>query len=177
MMPPRWKAGLLHAGTNYGKLLSSTQVLNELRLYPVDVPRPVRIDRIASIVSVAAASATLRWAIYADDGAGLPGRLLLDTGAVGDASATGLKPVDINLALGSRRYWVGLVNQGAACSMRSSSSITQHVGVLESDAASIYSNDNGPACVFQSGVTGACPATFTSGGPRNQAPVVLLRAA
>lgn len=86
---------------------------NSLRLSPFFVPRAVTLTRLGmEIVAVGDAGSTVRLGIYADDGTGQPGALLLDAGTIpGDAVA--MVEIVINLALPAGQYWVGNVVQGA----------------------------------------------------------------
>lgn len=177
--PAAWKAGSFYTPLPTGTIANSSALtLNELRLTPIDVPRATRVDQLAVEVGTAAASGTVRLAIYADTGSSEPGSLLLDTGAVIDASTTGLKTVTVSLALAARRYWVGMVNQGAAVSLRAATSASRPgIGVASGNITTAYSNGNGASCLYQASVSGACPATFVPAGTRSQMPLVHLRAA
>ena len=179
MRPPRWKAGSYYTPLPTGTIANSSALtLNELRLTPLDVPRATRVDQLAVEVGTAAASATVRLAVYADTGLGEPGVLVLDTGAVIDASTTGLKTVTVSLALAARRYHVGMVNQGSAVSLRAATSVSRPgIGATNAGLTTTYSNGNGASCVYQSSVSGACPSTFTVAGTRSQMPLIYLRAA
>ena len=175
---PRWKPGSLYTSTPTGTLISDAQILNELRVSPIDVPRATRIDQLACEVSVAAASATIRLCVYADTGNSEPGALVLATGTI-DASTTGLKTVTVSLGLAARRYWIGYVNQGAAVSMRSASAVTREaVGVTNANYATFtpFSNGNGASAFYQGSVTGAPFSTFTIEGVRVKAGLVFARA-
>lgn len=173
---PKWAVGIYYtqSGTGYS---ASSPTLNYLRVFPIDIPRAMRFDRIASLVAVLGASATIRWGIYKDNGASYPATLILDSGAVGDASTTGLKEATIDTVLGSGRYWLAVVIQGADCQLRSHYKGTlPGMGSVAASVVSNYATDGGVVGFFTTGVTGALPATFPAGASTtNQVPVVFLR--
>lgn len=91
---------------------SNTLGNGTLRVTPFVVPRRVSLTKIGlEVTSGGDAASTLRIGIYADDGAGYPGALVLDAGTVaGDAIA--VAEITIALALEPGLYWTGAVVQG-----------------------------------------------------------------
>jgi len=130
--------------------------LNELRACPLPVGKAVTLDRIGLEVTTAVATAVVRLGIYADDGNGYPGALVLDAGTI-DASTTGFKEIVINQALAAGLYWLVGVAQTAAPTVRATSGAVPGLSVATSQStlAGAYT---------QAGVTGALPANFTAGG-------------
>ena len=134
------------------------------------------IDRIGSEVTAAVAATTLRWAIYGDS-SGFPGALVLDTGAVGDASTTGFKEATVNQVLQPGRYWLGCIPQGGNPTMRSSSGSIglPGVGLTSTEIVSLLSAGVG---FFVDNITDAAPATFnTAANATAVAPLVWVRKA
>lgn len=156
--PPQWISGRYYTAPGLPSTLSSP-TLNRLRVFPFDIPRPCVVDRISSLVTTAVAASTLRWVVYEDNGLGYPGALLLDTGAVGDASTTGVKEATINLTLGARRYHVGAVAQGGNPTVTMFESAHSPIGIKAGD----LTTTNYSSCAYGiSGVTGAAPNPFTA---------------
>lgn len=170
----RLKSGRYYTIPNLGASLAApTQ--SRLRIAPITIPHAVTADRIASDVTTAAASSTLRWVVYSDDG-GYPGTNLLDTGASGDSTTTGVKEATISLDLSAGRYWLGVVAQGGNPTLRSHST-TSAEGVGLAAVADITSVGT-PVGFFLDSITGAAPATFTAGASAAAAvPQVWLRVA
>lgn len=115
---PPLPTGLTNAwfyAANMGAGLNSTGLANEvLRVIPVKLSYPVTIDGLSIYVQVAGeATSVFRFGIYADDGSGFPGALILDAGTVATAT-TGNKILAIAaLALQPGLYWFGGVIQAA----------------------------------------------------------------
>lgn len=170
---PLWTPGNYYIPPGMATTAASP-TLNRLRLVPHDIPRPMRFDRLSSEVTTLGAGATLRWVAYADNGRSYPGALVLDTGAIGDASSIGSKEATVDLTLGARRYWLGCLVQGFDASLRMfGSSSARGVG------APLANIGGGIALgYFTSGVTGAAPLVFpTVAASTSQAPIVWLRKA
>jgi len=152
---------------------TASPTLNRLRLVPFDNDRASKFDRIASEVTGLGAGATLRWVVYSDNGRGYPGALVLDTGAVGDASTTGVKEATVSLTLAARRYWVGCIVQGTDSTLRVHSGATAEA--LGSPLSSL-GGTTGALGHFSSNITGAAPGAFPADAPAtSQAPMVWLR--
>jgi hypothetical protein len=86
---------------------------NTMRVSAWIVPNPVRITSIGVSVSIVGeAGSKVRLGIYADDGTGYPGALVLDAGQIAGDSAT-VQEIAINQQLVSGLYWVGAAVQSA----------------------------------------------------------------
>jgi hypothetical protein len=138
-------------------------VQSRLRVSPFHIPESSTWDRIGSHCTVAAASSTLRWVVYADS-SGYPGSLLLDTGAVGDTSTTaGFKEATISLTLPAGRYWRGAVAQGGTPTVHSQpAQVMRGVGLSQSE---IVNNGGSAVGYFLDAITGAAPTPFTAAAP------------
>ncbi|OZF24606.1 hypothetical protein CH296_28255 [Rhodococcus sp. 14-2496-1d] len=176
-LPPvrRLRSGKYYgdSGVAFG---TATPTADRLRVTPWIVPESGVYDRIASEVTAAVAATTLRWGLYRDGG-GYPGALILDSGAVGDASTVGVKEATIAATLtAGERIWKGVAPQGGNPTMRTlSGSISlPDVGV---DLADI-STFSGVAVGYFTSAAGALPSPFTAGASvQNTAPAIWLRKA
>jgi hypothetical protein len=152
-----------------------------LRLSPWVVERSLNIDRIgAEITAVGDAGSKLRIGIYADNGACLPGALLLDAGTIaGDSATVQDIALGTTLALPSGLYWVGGAVQVVTTTqptVRVQSNWTPPVPLPGGTSAPGSGATH--VCVFQNtGVTGALPALFTYAGTTSPAPRIHVRAA
>jgi len=137
-----------------------------LACIPFWVRKRSRWNRVGAMVYTAAAGAFVRPGIYADNGNGMPGALIVDGGQV-DASTTGSKEAVIDQWLDPGLYWIAIATQGAALQYYCAYDAyiqTRQTGV-------ITWNDPGTATfayaagVYHTpeGVTGALPSTFTPG--------------
>lgn len=142
-----------------------------LLLHPFPIPRAVTATRIGvDITSGGSAGSVVRSGIYADDGTGKPGALILDAGTV-VGTGTGLILATISQVLSPPFVWVGAVNQGAPAS-------TATLGYFNIGA---LPGPFGGGGYFQAwsttGVTGALPASGSAFVRDNTPIVVSLRAA
>lgn len=155
----------------------TNQIPNQaLRLAPFDVPRSLTLSGLAVEVSTAGeASSTFRFGIYADDGTGYPGLLVLDAGTVA-ADTTGVKTLTISQALTPGRYWVGGVTQGAAttpATLRTPANAMVSIGSSTTPATT-----SSLMAYNQTGVSGALPSPFTTSvSGAGQAPRIYVQIA
>lgn len=150
-------------------------VLNELLATRLTVYEAKSFDRVGIEVTTLGASSVVRTGIYQDDGDGYPGALLVDWGAspgTFDASTTGQKTITIAQALPAGIYWLAMVAQVAACSVRTKANSTPDwMGFADASNSDRRS-------YAQSGVSGALPANFTTSVTMSAtAPKMYLRAA
>lgn len=83
------------------------------------VDRACTVQSLSVFVTTAVASSTIRLGIYADDGAGRPGSLLLDAGTV-DSATTGFKELVMSQVLTAGLHWFGVAQQGGATAVSTS---------------------------------------------------------
>lgn len=143
-----------------GLISTDTFPAGNLYLTPWLLEQATTIDRIGVDISTAAAAGTLvRPALYADNGTGYPGSLVVDPGTLA-ADAVAVVSATISQALAPALYWVGFVGQGAAVTARSAYGYEPVVPIAFGTATP----DPGatPLAYFQAGVTGALPATFST---------------
>lgn len=169
---PRYRSGFYY-GPQTGRTVNGNGADN-LTAVPFWVGESWTFDRIACAVTTAAAGSTVRLGIYADNGQGLPGALVLDAGTVsGEAVAAVEATISQSLAPGW--YWLAAVNQGGNPALRGCSSFaTMPVG----SATAAESTQSQPVTGhLMGGVTGALPATFTRSASALAPALVVLRAA
>ena len=113
----------------------------------------VTLDRIAMEVTTGGAGSTHRLGIYADDGTGRPGVLIVDAGTV-STTATGVKEATISQVLAAGLHWLATVQQGGT---------PPAVRTVDFSGAFETSNvaQTSPGLFIEAGVSGALPATAT----------------
>lgn len=145
---------------------TATQLLtlDRLLLQPWYLPENVTIDRLgAEVTSAGSAGSVVRLGIYADNGAGLPGSLVLDAGTIdGTSNTVQTITLDPTTSLTRGLYWWGCAAQVAACTIRAHSGL--YAGVPITFGTSAPTADLKNVSVYQSSVSGALPATFTKSG-------------
>lgn len=134
-----------------------------LRVTPFIVPRHTTLTQIGGeVTAVGDAGCTLRLGVYADDGKGFPGNLVLDAGTIpGDAVA--VAQVAISKLLPPGVYWVGEVVQGVTTTQPTVRSLTQALyaaGVPLTNGSTPIANAPINIGYAKTGVTGALPATW-----------------
>jgi len=140
-----------------GATATAAMTLNVIYASPFAVVKTITLDRIAINVTTAAAGATARLGIYADDGTTYPGSLVLDAGTV-DVSTTGMKTITISQELTPGLYWL-CVWSGGGPTIR---------GVAGGGAYPILSLDSTLAAAvynrYEATLTyGSYPSTFPAG--------------
>lgn len=160
--------GSLQSGMYYftsspsGGSTSSTLGNGLLRLTPFLVPNACRISRIGGDVSAAGeAGSKLRLGIYADDGTGYPGQLVLDAGPIAGDSAT-VQEITVNQALAAGVYWIGGVVQSATTSQPTVRIQSGWHSPIPMRSPSLPTASAGVSGFSQASVTGALPPVFTS---------------
>jgi hypothetical protein len=150
----RFLAGLAANGT----LSTGAPSANNLRALPFATGKVITLDRIGINVTTLSAG-NVRLGIYADDGNGYPGSLVLDAGAQ-STGTTGVKELTISQALAANTlYWLAILGD-AAPTIRTIP-IAQCLPFLGLDSA--YGTALGVGWVAAL-TYGALPATFTAGG-------------
>ncbi len=142
---------------------------------PFWVSNGASFDRIGAEVTVAgAASTVIRLGIYADNGKGTPGALLLDAGTIaGDAVAAAEITISQNIPPGL--WWLFGVAIGGTPTVRAiSGNIMGGAGV---STLAVATGATPRAGYTMSGVTSTLPSTFTSVGQTGAPMLVVMRAA
>lgn len=128
------------AGTAFG----TTQFTEaQLRVTPLYLPLGGTVAALGlEITTPGSAGSVYRVGVYGDSG-GVPGTLLLDTGAIDTTQAAGFYSVTVNQVLDPGLYWVGAAPQGGAAT----------VATIRSISAINYTLPYGPSA--QSGSSGS----------------------
>lgn len=145
-----------------------TKAVNSLELAPFEAGVTQWIAGVA--INVITAGNAYRIGVYADDGTGRPGALVIDLGQV-SVSSTGVKMIAQGFTLPRGLWWIG----GAAQSS-SSVGLTCYNGaalrpVTWSDFATLAGGSNG---YTMGGVSGVLPTVFAPSGVTSSAPLVGL---
>jgi hypothetical protein len=152
----------LDASSNFAAPAQST-----LLCTPMMVTAAETWDRVGLRCSAVVAGSTVRLGVYNDNGNGQPGTLLAEWGTIDTATATGDLTLTISQALNPGLYWLAGVSQGGAPSVRCVNATPNDLHYFIGSTPFNF----GQAFAFQqASVTGALPATFTSGGITGSAP-------
>lgn len=152
----RFATGLYYGQDNSGGNSTRVPVLNELDVFPFPVGQRTTFDQIACACTILQATAVYRLGIYASDGHGKPGNLIVDAGTV-DCSTVGAKTININQTLNPGMYWLAGCMQVAAgvAELRAyAAGWTMYIGL---DDPSRNTAGTGYAAA---GVAGALPSPF-----------------
>lgn len=148
-------------GQSYSVTTHATN-LSQLRVHPWFVPHSISITKIgAEITTAGSTGAVVRLGIYADNGAGYPGALVLDAGTIDGTSQT-VQDITLGAAqpLSRGLYWVGFAAQTATSTIRAFAAPTHPMPIAF--GASAPTAGQIPATYVQTSVTGSLPANFSS---------------
>lgn len=134
-----------------------------------EVGSATTFDRIGLEITAGVASAVVRLGIRYDSGAGLPGALLLDAGTI-TATGAAYGEITISQTLTPGRWWLTAAGQVAG-------NVTNRARTLDPFLPQSGTATRNSSSVYQLGVTGALPATFTLAGDSSNGPKIMLRAA
>lgn len=153
------------AGLSSGVVIALGTGSTAMRSTAFLIDRACTLSSLSIFVTTAVASSTVRLGIYADDGAGRPGSLVLDAGTVA-TDTTGFKELAITQALTAGLYWFGVAQQGGASPISTQAVASGSNGLW--NVKSTSSGDAGNMLTFgytgykMSGtVAGALPSTWT----------------
>lgn len=179
VVPPRPTSVPLHGYLASGRyyLTCSPQAVGTsaglgtgtMRLYPWYVPNPVTITVIGVEITTAGdAGSTVRLGLYADNGTGLPGQLILDSianavsGAV-DGATVAVQSVTVAKTLPAGLYWVAAVVQNVTTTSPTVRTANGPITPYTYGSTAVPGAGVGWIGYTQSGVTAALPATCTVG--------------
>lgn len=173
---PRYKTGILQTAQG-GIPSSSNLTLIDTQEYCIPFPVPSSqtfIEMNCNVVTVGSVGGTvLRYGVRLDDGTGGPGTLLFDAGTVAadTGAGVGAKPKTIAQTLPPGWVWLTITAQG------SNVVISGMTGWLigSSGSTSIAAAIQARSTYYQTGVTGALPSTFTSGGQSAINPAIFIK--
>lgn len=142
-----------------------------LYAYPVYIPNAVEVETLNISCTTGQTGGACRMGIYADNGAGYPGDLVYDSGAVAGLTSTTVvthtptTPVELNAGL----YWIATIFT-ASGTFPSVAGITANYSaatnaLLGSDTAAHALAASGQAAtgISVAGTYGTLPSTFTAG--------------
>lgn len=155
---------------------TATPSTGEVYAVPIIIAKAITFVRIAVEVTAAATAGGLaRLGIYADDGNGMPGALVLDAGTVATDGATGAKEITISQALGPGVYWLVVNPTVASATFRGSNNA--YMLMLPVNTGASYAPNTNTNCWKRISVTGGLPNPF-GGSPTvaANAPLVGLKA-
>lgn len=136
-----------------------------LRVMMFNVPNNCTLSRIgAEVVTIGDVGSKFRLGIYADDGTGRPGALLVDAGVIAGDSAT-VQELVINLPLGAGNYWIGGAVQVVTTTQPTMRTITQGGNAyVEASVGAAPPSNWGNIGFAMTGVAGALPNPFVFTG-------------
>lgn len=134
-----------------------------LRVSPFCVPNQVTVSRIGAEVTVAGDSGSkVRLGIYADDGTGRPGNLVVDAGQIAGDSAT-VQGITLGtpVTIGPGIYWAAWAVQSVT-SVSPTLRTNQDIGMNMEAGTSDPTTGLNVFGFLQNSVTGALPSTWGS---------------
>lgn len=161
-----------------GVVPSNTLGVGTLRVVPWVVPKPLSISRIgAEIATVGEAGSKLRLGVYNDNGSGLPGTLLFDSGQINGDSAT-VQEITATRVIPAGLYWVGGVVQSVTTTqptVRIASVVSWTPPVPIWLGPTIPTSNSVVLGVSMTGVTAALPTPFVASASTAFAPRVFVK--
>lgn len=164
------------AGRFYGAPLGTTleavlTVTATLYAYPIYIPNATTLKTFNIGVTTGQTGGAAHYGIYADNGAGYPGALVVETGAVAGLTSTTVVTSTLATAqaLNAGWYWVASIFTATSTFASVTGIKTLYTGVvanqLGSDTAAHYLAVSGqaPSGISVAGTYGALPLTFTTG--------------
>jgi hypothetical protein len=134
-----------------------------LRLTPWIVNQSMTVSRLAAeITAVGDVGSKLRLCIYADNGYGYPGALVLDAGQIAGDSAT-TQELTTSAALTPGVYWIGGVVQSVTTTQPTVRTITNWAPPIPIGVSSLPAANITATGYSITGITGALPTTYPAG--------------
>lgn len=158
---------------------SATLGVGNLRVVPWVVRRPVTLATIGAQITVAGeAGSKVRLVLYADDGTGRPGALVIDAGQL-DGTVVGAAELAASVVLAPGVYWLGAVVQSVTTTQPTLVTVTNWVPPIPVPLGTSLGVMAGLAAVGsqQTGITGAAPATFAVAGGSGSAARLFVKVA
>lgn len=163
-------------GRFYGLPLGTTPVAiltvtATLYAYPIYIAASTTVSTLNISCTTGQTGGACHMGIYADNGAGYPGALVYDSGAVANLTSTAvITKTGVNTTLDAGWYWIATIFT-ASGTFPSVAGITANYSVatnaqLGSDTAAHALATSGQAAtgISVAGTYGALPTTFTAGG-------------
>jgi hypothetical protein len=157
---PPLRTGLYYRTVPTTSLTTSATLGNgNLRCTPFWVPSSLTLSKIgAEVTSAGDAGSKLRLGIYADDGTGYPGALVVDAGTIAGDSAT-VQEITISQALTPGLYWIACAVQVVVTTQPTVRVLSANT--IQTGATAIPTAGQLWMGYLQASVTGALPGTFT----------------
>lgn len=150
---------------------NTAATLNRCLYVPFRVMDDRTWESIGCDVATGIALGAFRVGVYADDGNGWPGAALYRSGALVATGTAFVEDTGISLATPPGLYWLAVVAQGAAATFVTASTWSERVSIIGAPGGTTVSG-----CVYQTGVSGALPATALPTASTPAAPVVFILA-
>jgi hypothetical protein len=164
--PPQTASTYFYTVSPNGSSTLNSLGVGTMRVAPWLVQRPVSIARLgAEITSAGEAGSKLRIVLYADNGSGYPGALVVDAGQIAGDSAT-VQELTVSAAPTFGLYWVGGIVQSVTTTqptVRICSSWTPAVAVGAGTTLGTITAGGAVICLSTTGITAAAPSTFPAG--------------
>ena len=166
VVPGNYASGYYYLFNSAASSSTSNGLGNQnLRLSPAVITSTVAISRLwVEHTAAGEATAVFRIGIYADDGTGWPGNLIVDAGTVSMSGAAAVQEVTVDVTLTPGVYWIGGVLQGAATTQPTIRTING--GQMESHnipCGTTLPTANTLRCsVVKGSVSAALPTSFSS---------------
>lgn len=157
---------------------SATMGVATLRAVPFWVPNRVTLSRLgAEITSAGDAGSKLRLGIYADDGTGRPGALVIDAGQINGDSAT-VQELTISQVLRPGVYFACSVVQSVTTTQPTVRTVSPQGLLPNTDAGTSIPGAAATAVGFsQSSVTAALPSVWTGTATSGSVPRIFGKVA
>lgn len=173
---PGWAAGDYHGNdTDIAAAGFAVSALASNFIYTVWCPvaEPTPIDRIGAEVTTGSSGKSFRCAVFQRGARGLPGALLLDSGAL-SATSTGFVETTVGVILPAPGVWLAIQAEDATMQFRVVAG-GNRIAVVGKAAGGGTSNYGCRTVAFN---WGAFPAAFPDGSvPNTNAPIINVRAA
>jgi hypothetical protein len=152
VVPSLIPTGMYTSYPEGGYTTAAFGAINTLHLTKVWLPPGTITEISGEVTTVAAAGGTIRLGVYYHNPAtGLPGNLLVESGALNSVTSTGLKAATVSGVVPKAGwYWIGGVAQGQVCTMRMSSGANSNLPKFSSGQSAI-------AALSVTGISGALP--------------------
>jgi hypothetical protein len=159
---PAWVSGRYYHPSNASGLATAIGVVNTLRCNPITIPNALTLTRLAAeITTTGEAGSKLRLGIYADDGTGRPGALVVDAGQIDGTVVGSLQELTISTAFASPgRYFGCVVAQSCPTTCPTYRTITG-VDVPIDAGTTLPASNTQSLVITQASVSGGLPNPFT----------------
>lgn len=170
LTPSLRRSGLWTFASHTSRAVSPVPVLNRVHYVPIRFTKQRTWEAIGCDVSTGIALGAFRTGLYEDDGNGWPGDVLYQVPAPLPATGIGFQQdATMSLPTAPGLYWTAFCAQGAAATFTTTTTYNErpsHIGAPGGTAV--------PGALYESGVTGALPATAAPTGELAACPVVFL---